>query len=135
MIFSCRAVLFSIVALVTGFLGLGVRAFATADIARFIFFAAFVISVAVLVLYFMLRRSAREPMAPSLYGQPPFMKALPLPALDQRLKGTFLASAFVSPKHGTRSISTGKWQRRSDRSKSRRARSSRGQVTAIQLAG
>lgn len=57
MVFSYRAVLLLIVALVTGFLGLGVRAFATADIARFIFFAAFVISVVVLVLYFMLRRS------------------------------------------------------------------------------
>ena len=75
MVFSCRAVLFSIVALVTGFLALGVRAFATADIARFIFFAAFVISVAVLVLYFILRRNAQEPTAPALYGQPPFMKA------------------------------------------------------------
>jgi uncharacterized membrane protein YtjA (UPF0391 family) len=86
MILSCRAVLFSIVSLVAGFLGLGVRAFATADIARFIFFAAFVISVAALVLYFTLRRSDRNSIAPSLYAQPPLMKALPITSLNPHWK-------------------------------------------------
>jgi hypothetical protein len=39
-----------------GFLGLGVRAFATADNTKVIFFAAFVTSIVILVLYFTLRR-------------------------------------------------------------------------------
>jgi hypothetical protein len=65
-LFLCRALISSIVLLATGFLGFGVRAFATADTTNFIFFAAFLISIAILVLYFMLRRPTREPAAHSL---------------------------------------------------------------------
>jgi ABC-type Na+ efflux pump permease subunit len=54
--FLCRALVSLIVVLMMGFLGLGVRAFETADTTQFIFFAACVISVAILALYFMLRR-------------------------------------------------------------------------------
>jgi hypothetical protein len=50
--FLCRALVSLIGMLMIGFLGLGVRAFATADSTQFIFLAACVISVAILVLYF-----------------------------------------------------------------------------------
>jgi ABC-type Na+ efflux pump permease subunit len=78
----CRALVSLIVMLMIGFLGLGVRAFATADTTQFIFSAAFVISVTVLVLYFMLRRPTRELTAYSLFREPPFVKRFLLPRLS-----------------------------------------------------
>jgi hypothetical protein len=66
-LFLFRALVASIVALATGFVGFGVRAFATADTTNFIFLGAFVISCAIVVLYFMLRRPNREPTAHSLF--------------------------------------------------------------------
>jgi len=74
--FLCRALVSLIVVLMIGFLGLGVRAFATADTTQFIFFAACVISVAILALYFMLRRPTREPTGHSLFREPPFVEPL-----------------------------------------------------------
>jgi ABC-type Na+ efflux pump permease subunit len=79
--FLCRALVSLIVVLMIGFVGLGVRAFATADATQFIFSAAFVISVAILVLYFMLRRPIRELLAHSLFREPPFLTTLPPSAL------------------------------------------------------
>jgi uncharacterized membrane protein YtjA (UPF0391 family) len=63
-LFLCHALISLIVVLVIGFLGLGVRAFATADTTKVICFAAFVISVVILVLYFMLRRPTRRSTIP-----------------------------------------------------------------------
>jgi hypothetical protein len=37
-------------------------------------------------LYFMLRRSDRNSIAPSLYAQPPLMKALPITSLNPHWK-------------------------------------------------
>ena len=65
-----------------GFLGLGVRAFTTADTAKFIFIAAFVVSVVILVLYFMLRRSTRELTAHSVFRELPFVKRSLFPRLS-----------------------------------------------------
>ncbi|HLV94324.1 MAG TPA: hypothetical protein VKS44_03965 [Candidatus Acidoferrales bacterium] len=54
----------SIAILTIGFLGLGVRAFAPVDTAKAIFgTAAFIISAAIFLLYFMLRRSKSVPIA------------------------------------------------------------------------
>jgi uncharacterized membrane protein YtjA (UPF0391 family) len=64
MMFSRRALGFLVGALLIGFLGLGVRACATADTAKFILFAAPVVSVVVLVLYFVLRRSTSRTDGP-----------------------------------------------------------------------
>jgi uncharacterized membrane protein YfcA len=50
------ALVLSIIVLATGFLGLGVRAFASAVIAHSIFFTAFGIVLLILPLYFALRR-------------------------------------------------------------------------------
>lgn len=58
--FLYYALLSSIIVLVVGSLGFGVRAIATADTTRCIFLAALVASVVILVLYCTLRRSARE---------------------------------------------------------------------------
>src|ERR1017187_10219431 len=58
--FLRHALVSSIVVLMIGFLGLGVRVFATADTTRHIFFAAFLISVVILVSYFMFRRRTRR---------------------------------------------------------------------------
>jgi hypothetical protein len=52
----------SIAILMAGFLGLGVRAFAPVDTARAIFVVAFIISAAIFLLYFMLRRSKSTPI-------------------------------------------------------------------------
>jgi len=57
-LFLCHALVSLIAVLVIGFLGLGVRAFATADNTKVIFLVAFVIFVVILVLHFMLRRPA-----------------------------------------------------------------------------
>ena len=81
-LFLCRVLVSLIVTLLIGFLGLGVRAFATADTARFIFSGAFVISVAILVLYFMLLRPARELTAHSLFRESPFGKRFLRPHLS-----------------------------------------------------
>jgi hypothetical protein len=69
-----RALVSSTLVLSIGFLGLGVRAFASADIAKSIFVAAFVISAVILLLYFMVRRSTREPAADSVFREPPFVQ-------------------------------------------------------------
>lgn len=58
--FLSRALVYSIVVLMIGFLGLGVRAFTTANTARLIFPAVFLISLVVLVSYFMFRRPTRR---------------------------------------------------------------------------
>ena len=72
--FLCHAFVSSIVVLITAFLGLGVRTFATADTARFIFVAAFAIVAVIFVLYFMLRQHTRELTAHSLFVEHPFVK-------------------------------------------------------------
>jgi hypothetical protein len=69
-----RALVSSVVALSIGFLGLGVRAFASADMTEFIFVVAFVISAVILLLYFVARRSNREPAADSVFREPPFVR-------------------------------------------------------------
>lgn len=56
-LFLSRVLVSSIVVLMIGFLGLGIRVFATAHATRIILVSAFVIPA---VLYFMLRRSTRE---------------------------------------------------------------------------
>jgi uncharacterized membrane protein YtjA (UPF0391 family) len=58
--FLSRALVYSIVVLMIGFLGLGVHAFTTANTARLIFFAVFLISLVILVSYFMFRRPTRR---------------------------------------------------------------------------
>jgi hypothetical protein len=58
--FLCRALVFSIAVLMTGFLGLGLRVFAAAETTKSILFVTFAISVAILVLYLMLRGPTRE---------------------------------------------------------------------------
>jgi uncharacterized membrane protein YfcA len=50
------ALVLSIVLLMTGFLGLGVRAFASAVVSDSIYFAAFGVLLATLTIYFVLRR-------------------------------------------------------------------------------
>jgi hypothetical protein len=71
----CLTFVSSIVVLTIGFLGVGVRAFESADITKFVFAAALVISVVILALYFMLRRSTRElTTARSLFLEPHFVK-------------------------------------------------------------
>lgn len=69
-----RAFVSSIVVLTIGFLGVGVRAFESAGTTTFLFSAAFVISVVILVLYFMLRGSTRKHPAHSLFRESPFLK-------------------------------------------------------------
>jgi hypothetical protein len=81
-IFLRRTFVCSIAVLTIGFLGLGVRAFASADITESIFVAALVISALILVLYFMLRRSTREPPAHSLSRGPIFVKGSPFARLS-----------------------------------------------------
>jgi uncharacterized membrane protein YtjA (UPF0391 family) len=87
--FLCRALVSLIVALMIGFLGLGVRAFATADTTKFILDAAFVVSVVILALYFMLRRSAQERTAHSLFREPPLVNRslFPFAQAHQLLRG------------------------------------------------
>jgi hypothetical protein len=80
--FLCGALVSLIGVLMIGFLGLGVRAFATADTTRFIFFVAGVISVAILVLYFTLRRPTRELTVHSRFRKPPFVKRFPFSRLS-----------------------------------------------------
>jgi len=79
--FLCHASVSSIAVLMIGFLGLGVRAFATADTTTFIFVTTFVISVVILVWYFMVRRSTRELTAHSLFGEAAFVKRSQSPRL------------------------------------------------------
>jgi len=81
-LFLCRVLVTLILVLLIGFLGLGVRMFATTDTAQFIFSAAAVISVAIVVLYFMLLRPARQLTAHSLFREPLFVKRFLLPQLS-----------------------------------------------------
>lgn len=64
-IYLGRALLSSIVVLTVGFLGFGVRAFSTPDLTRLVFAGVVVVSIGILVWYFILRRSARESKARS----------------------------------------------------------------------
>ena len=59
-IYLRRALLSSIVVLMVGFLGFGVRAFSTPDLTRLVFAGVVVVSIGILALYFMRHRSARE---------------------------------------------------------------------------
>ena len=70
----CRGLVSAIVVLMIGFLGLGVRAFATADATKLIFLAVFVTSVVILALYFVRRRPTRELAAHLLFRESPFVK-------------------------------------------------------------
>jgi hypothetical protein len=70
--FLCRVLVSFIVVLMIGIVGLGVRAFATADTSQFIFSASFFISVVILVLYFVFRRPTRELTVHSLFCEVPF---------------------------------------------------------------
>jgi len=80
-LFLCRALVSLIGVLMIGFLEFGVRAFATADAAQFIFFVVSIISVAILVLYFTLRRPTRDPLAHAPFRGPPFGKRSLFPRL------------------------------------------------------
>ncbi|HXQ26571.1 MAG TPA: hypothetical protein VN822_09215 [Candidatus Acidoferrales bacterium] len=55
--FFSHALLSSIVAVMIGFLALAVRAFTTAETARFVFFISFAALAVTLVMYFLFRRS------------------------------------------------------------------------------
>src|ERR1700722_17501974 len=70
----CHVLVSSNVALVVGFLGLGVRAFAEADISRLIFMAAFASCLVIFVVYLMLRRPTQEMTAHSLFRASSFVK-------------------------------------------------------------
>jgi len=70
----CRALLSSIGVLTVGFLGFGVRAFSTPDTTRLVFGGVVVVSIGILVWYFMLHRSVRELTADSLLREPRLMK-------------------------------------------------------------
>jgi hypothetical protein len=83
--FLCRALAASIAVLITGFLGLGVRAFASADTTKFIFSVVFAISVVVFAMYFLIRRLTRELKYRSLFAprsQRGLKLMLPLPASE-----------------------------------------------------
>lgn len=69
--FLCHSLVSSIVVLMIGFLGLGVTAFATADTAKSVFVAAFLIVLMTLALYFMRRRPTLEAIASRLATQHP----------------------------------------------------------------
>ena len=71
--FLCHALVSSIVVLMIGFLGLGVCAFVTADTAKFIFVAAFVVSVVILVLFHAPSIHSRSD-GPFGFPCPPFVK-------------------------------------------------------------
>ncbi len=62
----------SIVVVTFGLLGFGIRTFATADATHLSFAAVCVISIAILVLYFMLSRRTRRLPANSPFPKPPF---------------------------------------------------------------
>jgi hypothetical protein len=72
--FLSRALLSSIVVLMVGFLGFGVRAFSTPDLTRLVFAGVVVVSIGILALYFMRRRSARELTTHSVRREPGFAK-------------------------------------------------------------
>ena len=103
--FLCHALVSSIVGLMIGFLGFGVRTFATIDTAKFIFSAVFVVSVAILVLYFMLRRPTRELTAHSLFREPLFVKCPLFPRLCT-IGGNPLTLDHLSERPSFRSEST-----------------------------
>jgi hypothetical protein len=64
-IYLRRGLLSSIVVLTVGFLGFGVRAFSTPDLTRLVFGGVVVVSIGILVWYFILHRTARESKAHS----------------------------------------------------------------------
>ena len=72
--FLSRALLYSIVVLTVGFLGFGVRAFSTPDLTRLVFSGVVVVSIGILVLYFILHRSTREMTPHSLLRESPLAK-------------------------------------------------------------
>lgn len=72
-----RALVSSLAVLTIGFLGLGVRIFASADTTKLIFAAAVVISAVILLLYFTLHRSTRKLTTHSLSRGPLSMKGSP----------------------------------------------------------
>lgn len=82
-VFLCHALLSSIVVIMIGFLGFGVRAFSTPDLTRLVFGGLVIVSVGILALYFMRRRSARESTAHSVRRESPFAN----PSIFSRLSG------------------------------------------------
>jgi hypothetical protein len=76
-----RALLFSIVVLVVGFLGFAVRAFSTPDLTRLVFAGLVVASIGILVWYFMRHRPVRELTAQSAFHGPAVAKTSMLPHL------------------------------------------------------
>jgi hypothetical protein len=80
--FLCYVLVSFIALLMSGFLGFGVRAFVAADTSQFIFSAASIVSVAILVLCFMLRRHRRESTVHSLFREPQFVKRFLFPGLS-----------------------------------------------------
>jgi hypothetical protein len=68
----------SIVVLAIAFLGLGVRALEPANITHLAFVGLFVVSIVILVSYFLLHRPGQELAAHPPSRTPPFMK-LPIP--------------------------------------------------------
>jgi hypothetical protein len=63
--FFYRALVSSIAILVIGFLALGVRAFATEGIAKFVFFVAFLLFVVILASYFIVHQPTKDRPATS----------------------------------------------------------------------
>lgn len=106
-LFLCRVLVSLIVVLLIGFLGLGVRAFATADATQFIFSAASVVSVATLVLYFMLLRPARELTVHSMFAEPLFVKRFLLPHVST-LSGNPLTLDHLSERRSAADLAVGK---------------------------
>lgn len=73
-IYLRRALLSSIVVLTVGFLGFAVRAFSTPDLTRLVFAGAVVVSIGILVWYFILHRSVRGSAAHSPFCDPSLAK-------------------------------------------------------------
>ncbi len=70
--FLRNALAWSIVVVTIGLLGFGIRTFATAGETHLSFAVVCVISIAILVLYFMLSRRTRRLPANSPFPKPPF---------------------------------------------------------------
>jgi hypothetical protein len=73
-IYLRRALLSSIAVLTVGFLGFGVRAFSTPDLTRLVFAGVVVVSIGILVWYFILHRSTRESKTYSAFRGPSLAK-------------------------------------------------------------
>ena len=76
-----RAFVFSLTFLMIGFLGFGVRAFATAAATDFILATIFVVCVVIFVLYLMIHRPTRELTTHSLFREPFSVKRALFPHL------------------------------------------------------